>query len=185
MIMKDEFISLFIDDAMTLDEKIEFIELIHTDKAYKDDTVLFLQQESTLRSDVTQTTPVVDIGAGTRFNVYIRRTWGYLATAAATACIIFFLTFQSPVTATVPFRFVLYQPEAKQVQLSGSFTDWQAVTMNRIGDSGYWDITVGIPRGEHQFSYILNGEKTLADPSIPAREKDDFGGENSILVVGV
>ena len=57
--------------------------------------------------------------------------------------------------------------------------------MNRIGNSGYWDVTVGIAKGEHRFTYILDGNEFLADPSIPTKEKDDFGGENSILSIGV
>ncbi len=40
-----------------------------------------------------------------------------------------------------------------------------------------------IPPGEHVFSYILDGDKILADPTILTREEDDFGSINSILVV--
>lgn len=183
--MKDELISLYIDNAMDLDEKIEFIELVHVDKAYKDDALSLLRQEAMLRSDVSDTLPVVTIDMESRFRIFISRAWGYLAATAATACIVFFLTFQKPVMESIPYRFVLYQPAASQVQLSGSFTDWNAVNMHRIGNSGYWDITIALSSGEHQFTYILDGKKTLADPSIPTREKDDFGGENSILVLGV
>ena len=183
--MKDELISLFIDNAMDLDEKIEFIELVHANRSYKDDALSLLKQESGLRQDISETIPVVDLKTDGRIGLFFNRAWGYLATAAATACIIFWLTFQAPVAETIPYRFVLYHPGVEQVQLSGSFTDWDPISLHRIGDSGYWDITLPIPRGEHQFSYILNGKETLTDPTIQAREMDDFGGENSILAVGV
>ena len=183
--MKDELISLFIDDALDLRQKIEFVESVHADPAYKTDTLGLLKQESLLRDDVTDTIPMIDVPADSRARFFFSKAWGYMVTAAATACIIFFLTFQQQDPMRIPFRFVLYQPDAKEVQLSGSFTGWDALPLHRIGNSGYWDITVKISRGEHRFSYILDGKKTLADPSIPAREKDDFGGENSVLVLGV
>jgi hypothetical protein len=44
-------------------------------------------------------------------------------------------------------------------------------------------LEVDIPPGEHAFSYILDGDKILADPTIPVKEEDDFGTINSILVV--
>jgi hypothetical protein len=183
--MKDELISLFIDDALNLNEKIELTRSIHEDPAFKDDTLALLEQEIVVRSDVTDRVPSLEFKAEPWFRFFLTRSWGYLATAAATACIIFFLTFQKPIAETIPYRFVLYKPEAQQVQLSGSFTGWQTLSMNRIGNSGYWDITVDIAKGEYRFTYILDGSEFLADPSIPTKEKDDFGGENSILSIGV
>jgi hypothetical protein len=52
-----------------------------------------------------------------------------------------------------------------------------------MGDSGYWEVTLNLPAGEHRFSYILEGKQRLSDPTIMTRELDDFGGENSILEV--
>lgn len=183
--MKTELISQFIDDELSLSEKMELTRSIHENRSFKNDTLALLAQEIAVRTDVTDTVPSIEFQAEPGFRRFVTRTWGYLATAAATACIIFVLTFQEPIAETIPHRFVLFKPEAKQVQLSGSFTDWKAITMNRIGNSGYWDITMAVSKGEHRFTYILDGAKALADPSIPTREKDDFGGENSILHVGV
>jgi hypothetical protein len=55
--------------------------------------------------------------------------------------------------------------------------------MRKIGSSGYWDITMNLPEGEHRFIYILNGKQRFADPTVMSREHDDFGGENSIISV--
>jgi hypothetical protein len=57
--------------------------------------------------------------------------------------------------------------------------------MTRAGAGDYWEITIDVPVGEHRFSYILEGDQRLADPTILIREKDDFGGENSILEVNL
>jgi 1,4-alpha-glucan branching enzyme len=84
---------------------------------------------------------------------------------------------------TFPHRFVIYQPEVEKVEIAGSFTQWQTVPMNRIGSSGYWDLILDLPRGEHRFTYLLEGNRRIVDPTVPTREKDDFGGENSVLSV--
>ena len=86
-------------------------------------------------------------------------------------------------TSQIRKRFVIYRPDVSQVKITGSFTDWQIIPMRKIGDSGYWEITLTLPEGEHRFTYILEGSQRFADPTIPIREQDDFGGENSILLV--
>jgi len=85
--------------------------------------------------------------------------------------------------STQPHRFVIYNPGASKVEISGSFIDWEVKPLTRIGASGYWQIEMDIPKGEHRYTYIVGGER-VADPTILAREQDDFGGENSILFVG-
>ena len=52
--------------------------------------------------------------------------------------------------------------------------------MAPIGNSGYWELRLELPFGEHRFAYILDGTKQITDPTLPVREKDDFGFENCI-----
>ena len=40
--MQNYLISMFIDDELDLDNKIEFVETVHADLNYKDETVGFL-----------------------------------------------------------------------------------------------------------------------------------------------
>jgi 1,4-alpha-glucan branching enzyme len=80
-------------------------------------------------------------------------------------------------------RFVIYRPDVTNAEITGTFTGWKKVPMRRIGSSGYWDITMNLPEGEHRFIYILNGKQRFADPTVMSREHDDFGGENSIISV--
>jgi 1,4-alpha-glucan branching enzyme len=88
-----------------------------------------------------------------------------------------------PSPARHQHRFVIYQSGVKQIEIAGSFTNWQRIPLQPAGSTGYWEITLEIPQGEHAFSYILDGDKILADPTISVREEDDFGTINSILVV--
>jgi 1,4-alpha-glucan branching enzyme len=81
----------------------------------------------------------------------------------------------------MPYRFVIFQPEAKEAHIVGSFTGWRTVPMRKVG--GYWQITLPLQAGEHRFSYLIDGRQQVTDPTLPVREPDDFGGENSILEV--
>jgi hypothetical protein len=106
------------------------------------------------------------------------------ATAGFTAAVLLLFTVFQPSPPTVcNNRFVLFEPAADQVELAGSFTGWQRVSMTRAGTSGYWEVNLQVPSGEHRFAYILDGKRQMADPTLPASEKDDFGGQNSILNV--
>ena len=179
--MKDHMISMFIDDEMSIDEKIEFVATVNADAAVKDKTISFLQQEKLIRDRV------VDRICDARFDFRPQLGLRFWKPAAAFACglaaalVIVFFSQPEPKMATVPYRFVLYQPDADQVELAGSFSGWSTMPMKKMGASGYWEAFVELHPGEHQYSYILEGGRRIPDPTILTREKDDFGGENSIL----
>jgi len=99
------------------------------------------------------------------------------------ALIVFFILYHPQPDPTTSHRFVIYRPDVTKAEIAGTFTGWQRIPINRIGVSGYWDITLSLPSGEHRFTYILDGEKRFADPTVLARELDDFGGRNSIISV--
>ncbi|KPJ79065.1 MAG: hypothetical protein AMJ54_00645 [Deltaproteobacteria bacterium SG8_13] len=80
-------------------------------------------------------------------------------------------------------RFVLYRPDASLVEIAGSFSEWERIPLGRIGKSGYWEITLALPIGEHRFSYIIEGRERIPDPTVLLKEGDDFGGSNSVLRV--
>jgi hypothetical protein len=184
--MEDYHISAFIDDQLELDEKIQFVETVHADKAFKEETLSFLVQEQQLRSPAADQQPQMALK---------RRqaswSWGWLKPLGfyggglATALLLIFLF--SPLTqiptATVAHRFVIYQPDVQTASLVGSFSDWKAVNMQPKGTSGYWEITVALPPGEHRYSFLLDGQRQVADPTVQVQERDDFGGVNSIISV--
>jgi hypothetical protein len=179
--MKDYMISMFIDDEMNVDEKIEFVETVHADAAVKDDIIDLLQQEKLIREKVVDRIRGVEVSIRPAL---IPRLWKPAAAfvcGLAAALLIIFISQPAPKMATVPYRFVIYQPDAGQVELTGSFTGWNTIPMKKMGASGYWEATVDLYPGEHQYSYILEGGRRMPDPTILTREKDDFGGENSIL----
>ncbi|MGD8715746.1 MAG: glycogen-binding domain-containing protein [Desulfobacterales bacterium] len=179
--MKDYMISMFIDDELDLDEKIEFVETVHCDTVVKKETINLLQQEKMIRTPVVDRIPDLEVKTRSTPNLQFWRPVAVFMSGLATAFIIFFFTQPESIVSTVPYRFVIYQPDAEKVEITGSFISWDTIPMKKMGASGYWEIVVDLDQGEHRYSYILENGERIPDPTILTREKDDFGGENTIL----
>jgi hypothetical protein len=184
----NEIISLFIDDEMELDEKIDFVEAVQNNPSFADETIELLSIEKQIRADVVERVPLIEPvrpGILNKLSGFFREPLGWTATALAAALIALILTtLPSSEPVSRQSRFVIYKPEVSRVEIAGSFTNWKRIPLYRDGDSGYWELTLALPEGEHHFSYILEGRQRIADPTIRTREPDDFGGYNSILYVG-
>lgn len=183
----DHLNSLFIDDEMTIEEKISFVHHLKKDPSIGDDVLHLLKQEMLLRGEVVTQSPKITFASITPWE----KIWAFMlqpkrlvtaSLAAAVAVLILFLW--SPQEVLQPNRFVIYRPDVTRAEITGSFTDWQRVPMHAVGSSGYWEIILALPEGEHRFSYILDGQDSFPDPTILTREEDDFGGQNSVLLVG-
>ena len=181
--------SLYIDNEMDLGEKRTFVEKVRADNEFATLTLDLLDQERRLR-DLPLHTLAAPASAPWRPPLHTRlaallRPAGLAAAGFAAALLVVALVPEQPAPVAPVNRFVLFEPDARQVELAGSFTGWQRVPLHRAGDSGYWELTLPVAPGEHRFAYILDGERQMADPTLPALEQDDFGGENSILSVGL
>ena len=180
---KEYLISMYIDDELGLDDKVEFVQTVHGDRHFKDETVDLLRQEQTIRGEVVAWTPPVEISVKRKLRPFIWKWFAVFASGLATAMLVFFMSFPERETQSISHRFIIFQPDADRIEITGSFTGWDALPLKPAGNSGYWEITLDLPEGEHRFSYIVEGGRRLADPTILTREKDDFGGENSIIEV--
>ena len=183
--MKDYMISMFIDDELEVDDKIEFVKCIYGHKNFTDETIDFLNQEKKIRSDVVYNVPEVRFKPKRKFNFPALRPLGFFASGAAAAMLLWVLLSSPLEISATSHRFVIYFPDAKRADIVGSFTGWNRIPMKKLGVSGYWEITMELPQGEHRYSYFIEGKQQVADPTNPYSEKDDFGGKNSILHVGV
>ena len=178
--------SQYIDDELSLDEKVQFVDQIHADPPFYRTTRELLFQEKTLRAlpDTSKLANQVPRGAviRNRFRQILKPVTMVVAGAAAMGLLLI-----SPMNRPAPVqqanRFIIYLPSAHRVELAGSFTNWQRTPLKPVGKSGYWELRLRLPSGEHRFAYILDGVRQMADPTLPIRERDDFGGENSILKV--
>jgi hypothetical protein len=190
--MDDSLISLFIDDEMDLDDKIVFVETVHTNQQFSLEAVALLEQEKNLRQLPVRMPASAMAGLSVKpgFSWSLRfRPWWQPMAGFATAMVLMGLGFLLMPTQPTPVpqaeqRFVLYLPQASQAKIVGTFTDWNPVPMHKVGSSGYWSLTLKVPQGEHRYSYLVEEGNRMVDPTVAAREHDDFGGENSVLVVG-
>ena len=112
------------------------------------------------------------------------RPWTLVPALAMAAALVVLLSRpeSTPVAATVTVRFVLFAPEAQQVALAGTFNQWdQAATpLVRTGAPGVWSATLTLPAGQHQYAFVVDGARWVADPGAPAVD-DGFGRRNSVL----
>ncbi|MFZ0614723.1 MAG: glycogen-binding domain-containing protein [Desulfobacterales bacterium] len=181
--MKSELISLFIDDELGLAEKLTFVETVHAEAVFKDETIALLNQEKLLCLDGVERMPEVQF-TEKRPRRFTRLHLVYPVATALVALLLLLVYSKPPQeSAKVAYRFVIYQPAANQVEIAGSFSGWKSIPLKRVGTQGYWETTQEVPPGEYRLCYIIEGAKRIPDPTIVAREKDDFGGENSILEV--
>ncbi len=187
-----ELASLFIDDELSLDEKLNFVDAIHDSNVFYTETKQLIDLEMVLSSDVTDHAPPTWVpaqpvipGLINRIMSFIRPV-GYALTGTFAALIFVFVSQNNQtVTETRSNRFVIYKPDVSKVEITGSFTLWEKVPLHEAGDSGYWEVTLEIPRGVHRFTYILDDHTPFADPTVPSSEMDDFGGKDSILTTEI
>lgn len=183
-------ISMFIDDELNLDEKIVFVKRVHGEEQFYSESVDLLEQEKLLRSDVVTIVPQVRLREKSKIFSFQFLT-PYLRIAEfglISALVIFFVYASLPKTQPqnedfIPKRFVIYQPEAKSVQIAGSFTNWRDVPMKMDGPSGYWEIELNVKKGEHKYVFIIGDDRKIADPTVLTKERDDFGSENTVIMV--
>lgn len=96
----------------------------------------------------------------------------------------------APATAVAPesvfVKFILFAPAAKQVTLAGTFNRWDPGTtpLARVGVDGVWTVTLGLPVGQHQYAFVVDGQRWVVDPAAPAVD-DGFGRKNSVVSVSV
>ena len=85
----------------------------------------------------------------------------------------------------VTLRFELFAPGADQVEVLGTFNDWKAGDIVLAGpdDSGQWTATVQLPEGRHEYVFLVDGERWLADPRAATFRPDGFGRVNTVIQV--
>jgi len=82
-------------------------------------------------------------------------------------------------------RFVLDAPDARSVQLVGDFNAWSrdATPLAVTAVEGVWTVTVPLAPGRHEYAFIVDGERWVADSTARIRN-DEFGTETSVVSVG-
>src|SRR2546426_285325 len=82
-------------------------------------------------------------------------------------------------------QFVGRFPGARSVEVVGSFTDWRsgAIPLQDDDHDGVWQTEVVLPAGEHEYMFVVDGERWVADPLAGRYVDDGFGRQNAIIIV--
>jgi hypothetical protein len=88
--------------------------------------------------------------------------------------------------AARPVQFVFVSSEARDVALVGDFNDWRlgATPMRRVSRDGLWSVVVPLAPGRHVYSFVVDGRTWVPDERAPLAPESEFGGENSVILVG-
>src|SRR5512137_168221 len=135
----DYLISMFIDDELCLDEKIDFVERVHGNAEFKDDTISLLNQEKILRTETSDPKPLRQAAPLKASRFFMPRPLRTAAVALATTVIVLSSVFfwqhghRTQPVSIEPYRFVIYEPDARQVEITGSFTGWKKVSLEKRG----------------------------------------------------
>ncbi|MCC6320186.1 MAG: hypothetical protein IT438_01975 [Phycisphaerales bacterium] len=80
--------------------------------------------------------------------------------------------------------FRVYLPEARTVELVGTFTDWRAEPIRMLREpTGWWTARVELPPDDHLFSYLIDGATWMADYAASGVRANGYGGWVSQLHV--
>jgi len=50
-------------------------------------------------------------------------------------------------------------------------------------EAGAWMLEAELPPGDHEYLFLVNGERLVPDPLAPLTRDDGFGNRNSIMFV--
>jgi hypothetical protein len=82
-------------------------------------------------------------------------------------------------------RFQLAAPGAHTVALVGDFNDWSkyAIVLKPADKPGVWTASVPLTRGRHEYAFIVDGKRWVADP-YALTHRDEYDVESSVIRVG-
>ena len=85
----------------------------------------------------------------------------------------------------VPVTFVLRTADAARVNLVGDFNSWDATAtpLAPDGSRDLWVVELQLPRGMHNYAFVVDGREWRTDPSAPLAADASFGARTSVLVL--
>lgn len=119
--------------------------------------------------------------------ISVRPVWSLAVAAALAALAIIPSREPGPILGAKEgiAQFVGRFPGARSVEVVGSFTDWRSgAAMLRDADhDGVWRGTLVLPVGEHEYMFVVDGERWVTDPLAGRYVDDGFGRQNGLLIV--
>lgn len=93
---------------------------------------------------------------------------------------------EAPGTAAPDFvlhEFELVAPQADKVCLVGDFNDWKLceAPLQKNEATGAWTVRIAVPRGRHEYMFVVDDQSWVTDPEAPVRVEDGFGNVNAVV----
>ena len=93
------------------------------------------------------------------------------------------LTKNSNQTTKKRVTFNLHAPGAEEVNLAGSFNEWDpSARPLKCDKKGIWRTWLNLPPGQHEYLFIVNGQ-WQEDPRCENRQENPYGSFNSVVQV--
>lgn len=85
----------------------------------------------------------------------------------------------------VSTRFVYVDEDASSVAVAGDFNGWtpQPMRARTVNGNRVWTTTLPLREGEHQYMFVVDGEKWVTDPLAPVQREDGFGHRNAVIAL--
>jgi len=84
----------------------------------------------------------------------------------------------------VPVRLVFHAPEASAVGVAGTWNGWDpAASPLRSDGAGVFFGVVALPPGQHEYMFVVDGERWVTDPLALITVDDGFGRRNAVLEI--
>jgi hypothetical protein len=82
-------------------------------------------------------------------------------------------------------RFVFLDSAARSVSLVGDFNGWTKGVTQLLpgGQKGTWIVSVPLSLGRHEYAFIVDGQRWVADPFAMPLD-DEFGTHSSVVMLG-
>jgi hypothetical protein len=117
----------------------------------------------------------------------IRPAWSLAFAAAVALFTVFGAGDKSPALGEYEgiAQFVGRFPDARSVHVVGTFNDWRpgSIALVDRDHDGVWRGTVVLPAGTYEYMFVVDGERWVPDHLAERLVADDFGRENSIVIV--
>ncbi|PYP01665.1 MAG: hypothetical protein DMD61_00815 [Gemmatimonadetes bacterium] len=117
----------------------------------------------------------------------VRPVWSLALAATAAVFTLFFARDAGPQLGEHEgiAQFVGRFPDARSVHVVGTFNDWRpgTIALEDLRHDGVWSATVVLPTGTYEYMFVVDGERWVPDHLADRLVADDFGRENSVVIV--
>jgi hypothetical protein len=117
----------------------------------------------------------------------VRPVWSVAFAAAVAVFTVFFARDAGPQLGEHEgiAQFVGRFPNARSVHVVGTFNDWRpgTIALQDLDNDGVWTATVVLPTGTYEYMFVVDGERWVPDHLADRLVADDFGRENSVVIV--